>query len=72
MVGEKNTIGLSIKHAPHWHTYWKTRATRLSDQRSPGKVPAGYGVGDFDWPTPKRLATGPIINFGYEGRCCYR
>ena len=66
MVGEKNTIGLSIKHAPHWHTTGKP-----GDSGYPTKitwqVPAGYGVGEFDWPTPKRLATGPIINFGYEG-----
>ena len=56
VVGEKNTIGLSIKHAPHWHTYWKNPGDSGYPTKITWQVPAGYGVGDFDWPTPKRLA----------------
>ncbi len=67
VVGEKNTVGLSIKHAPHWHTYWKNPGDSGYPTKVTWQVPTGYGIGDFDWPTPKRLATGPIINFGYEG-----
>ena len=66
-AGEKNVIGLSIKHAPHWHTYWKNPGDSGYPTKITWQLPSGYGVGDFDWPTPKRLATGPIINFGYEG-----
>ena len=65
--GEKNVIGLSIKHAPHWHTYWKNPGDSGYPTKITWDVPSGYGVGEFDWPTPKRLATGPIVNFGYEG-----
>ena len=67
VVGEKNVIGLSIKHAPHWHTYWKNPGDSGYPTKITWAVPPGYGVGEFDWPTPKRLATGPIVNFGYEG-----
>ena len=67
VVGEKNFIGLSIKHAPHWHTYWKNPGDSGYPTKITWEVPSGYGVGEFDWPTPKRLATGPIVNFGYEG-----
>jgi len=67
VVGEKNTIGLSIKHAPHWHSYWKNPGDSGYPTKITWQLPAGYGVSDFDWPTPKRLATGPIVNFGYEG-----
>ena len=67
VVGEKNVIGLSIKHAPHWHTYWKNPGDSGYPTKITWDVPSGYGVGEFDWPTPKRLATGPIVNFGYEG-----
>ncbi len=67
VVGEKNTVGLSIKHAPHWHTYWKNPGDSGYPTKITWQLPTGYGVGDFAWPTPKRLATGPIINFGYEG-----
>ncbi len=67
VVGEKNVIGLSIKHAPHWHTYWKNPGDSGYPTKITWDVPSGYGVGEFDWPTPKRLPTGPIVNFGYEG-----
>ena len=67
VVGEKNTIGLSIKHVPHWHTYWKNPGDSGYPTKITWDVPAGYGIGDIEWPTPKRLATGPIVNFGYEG-----
>ena len=65
--GENNVIGLSIKHAPHWHTYWKNPGDSGYPTKITWDVPSGYGVGEFEWPTPKRLATGPIVNFGYEG-----
>ncbi len=67
VVGEKNSIGLSIKHAPHWHTYWKNPGDSGYPTKITWQAPAGYGMGDFDWPAPKRLPTGPIVNFGYEG-----
>ncbi len=67
VVGEKNVVGLSIKHAPHWHTYWKNPGDSGYPTKITWDLPSGYGVGEFDWPTPKRLATGPIVNFGYEG-----
>ncbi len=66
-VGEKNIIGLSIKHAPHWHTYWKNPGDSGYPTKITWQLPVDYGVGDIEWPTPKRLATGPIVNFGYEG-----
>jgi thiol:disulfide interchange protein/DsbC/DsbD-like thiol-disulfide interchange protein len=66
-VGEKNVVGLSIKHAPHWHTYWKNPGDSGYPSKITWQLPAGYGVGDIEWPTPKRIATGPIVNFGYEG-----
>ena len=67
IVGEKNTIGLSIKHAPHWHTYWKNPGDSGYPTKITWQLPAGYGVSEFDWPTPKRIATGPIVNFGFDG-----
>ena len=67
VAGEKNTVGLSIKHAPHWHTYWKNPGDSGYPTKITWEVPAGFGIGDIEWPTPKRLATGPIVNFGFEG-----
>lgn len=60
-------LGLVIRHAPHWHTYWLNPgdsglATSLS-----WTLPAGAKVSDIRWPTPKALPFGPLTNYGYDG-----
>ncbi len=65
--GQSSRIALSIKHAPHWHTYWKNPGDSGYPTKVTWDLPPGYSVSAFDWPVPKRLATGPIVNFGYEG-----
>lgn len=65
--GQSIRLGLSIKHAPHWHTYWKNPGDSGYPTKVTWELPAGYSVSGFDWPVPSRLRTGPIVNFGYEG-----
>ncbi len=65
--GKSARIGLSIKHAPHWHTYWKNPGDSGYPTKVTWELPAGFSVSEFDWPVPQRLRTGPIVNFGYEG-----
>jgi thiol:disulfide interchange protein/DsbC/DsbD-like thiol-disulfide interchange protein len=65
--GQTTRVGLSIKHAPHWHTYWKNPGDSGYPTKVTWALPAGYTVSEFDWPVPQRLRTGPIVNFGYEG-----
>ncbi len=67
IAGQSARVGLSIKHAPHWHTYWKNPGDSGYPTKVTWALPAGYSISEFDWPAPKRLATGPIVNFGYEG-----
>ncbi|MGL4234399.1 MAG: protein-disulfide reductase DsbD domain-containing protein, partial [Casimicrobium sp.] len=64
--GQTSRIALSIKHAPHWHTYWKNPGDSGYPTKVTWELPAGYAVSEFDWPVPARLRTGPIVNFGYE------
>ena len=47
VAGEKNTVGLSIKHAPHWHTYWKNPGDSGYPTKITWDLPAGYGLGDI-------------------------
>ena len=65
--GQPLWLGLRIDHQPHWHTYWKNPgdsglATSLS-----WTLPQGFSVSDIEWPTPRQLPVGPLMNFGYEG-----
>ncbi len=65
--GQATRIGLSIKHAPHWHSYWKNPGDSGYPTKVVWHLPPGVRVSEFEWPAPKRLPTGPIVNFGYEG-----
>ena len=61
-------LGLSIEHAPHWHTYWKNPGDSGLPTTLNWQLPAGVTAGDIAWPTPQRLPVGPLVNYGYEGR----
>ncbi len=60
-------LGLKLEHIPHWHTYWKNAGDSGLPTSLSWKLPAGVRVGDIEWPTPKKLPIGPLLNFGYEG-----
>ncbi|MFN3630649.1 MAG: protein-disulfide reductase DsbD family protein, partial [Casimicrobiaceae bacterium] len=60
-------LGLAIRHAPEWHTYWVNPGDAGYPPRVDWKLPAGSRVSGFDWPAPKRLAVGPVINYVFEG-----
>ena len=30
------------------------------------KLPSGFAAGDIEWPAPKALPVGPLVNYGYE------
>lgn len=60
-------LGLLIEHQPHWHTYWRNPGDSGLPTRLEWTLPAGLAAGDIDWPAPKRLPIGPLLNYGYEG-----
>ena len=60
-------IGLALQHIPKWHTYWRNPGDSGLPTRIDWDVPAGASVGDIEWPAPKRLPLGPLVNYGYEG-----
>ena len=66
--GKPLWLGLLIDHQPHWHTYWKNPGDSGLPTTLGWTLPAGVQAGDIQWPTPRRLPIGPLMNFGYEGR----
>jgi thiol:disulfide interchange protein len=60
-------LGLRLEHIPHWHTYWKNAGDSGLPTNFSWTLPAGATAGEIDWPTPKRLPIGPLLNFGYDG-----
>ena len=66
--GAALSLGLKIEHQPHWHSYWKNPGDSGLATTLAWTLPAGVQAGDIEWPTPKRLPVGPLLNYGYEGR----
>jgi thiol:disulfide interchange protein DsbD len=65
--GRPLDVGLVIRHDPHWHTYWRVPGDSGLPTTIDWKLPAGFAAGPIEWPVPKRLPIGPLMNFGYEG-----
>ncbi len=65
--GKPLALGLRIDHQPHWHTYWKNPGDSGLPTRLEWTLPAGFQPGEIEWPTPRRLPIGPLLNYGYEG-----
>ncbi|MDP1646952.1 MAG: protein-disulfide reductase DsbD family protein [Rubrivivax sp.] len=66
--GKPLWLGLLIDHQPHWHTYWKNPGDSGLPTTLAWQLPAGVTAGDIAWPTPQKIAVGPLMNYGYEGQ----
>ncbi|MBC8119580.1 MAG: thiol:disulfide interchange protein, partial [Burkholderiaceae bacterium] len=65
--GQPLTVGLRLKHEDEWHTYWLVPGDSGLPTQIKWQLPAGFSASQIDWPHPKRLPVGPLMNFGYEG-----
>lgn len=65
--GTDARLGLRLRHAPHWHSYWINPGDSGLPTRLAWTLPEGWRAGDIDWPLPQRFAVGSLQNFGYEG-----
>jgi thiol:disulfide interchange protein DsbD len=64
--GKPVAVGLHLRMAPHWHTYWKNPGDSGLPTRIRWTLPEGWKASDISWPHPKPLPVGPLLNFGYE------
>lgn len=66
--GKPFTVGLRLKMAPHWHTYWQYSGDAGLPTKIEWELPAGFKAGPIQWPAPEKLVSpGDIINYGYSG-----
>src|SRR5437763_10781984 len=65
--GKPFTIGLLLRMAPHWHTYWALSGDAGLPTELKWKLPSGWEVGEIQWPIPlKTIDLGDIETYGYE------
>jgi thiol:disulfide interchange protein len=64
--GETVWAALRIELDPGWHTYWRNPG----DSGLPGAMtwamPTAVTAGEIQWPAPKRIPYGPLMNFGFD------
>ena len=64
--GKTVMVGLQITHQPEWHTYWMNSGDSGQPTDLQWTLPAGVTAGEVQWPTPKKIPIGSLINYGYE------
>jgi len=62
------TVALEEKIAADWHTYWQNPGDAGSPSQIEWRLPPGWTAGPIQWPVPKRLPVGPLMDYGYEGK----
>ena len=64
--GDANNVGLYFKLEPGWHVYWKNPGDAGEPPHIKWTLPQGVTAGPLQFPIPKRLPLGPLMDFGYE------
>ncbi|HMI96508.1 MAG TPA: protein-disulfide reductase DsbD domain-containing protein [Micropepsaceae bacterium] len=60
------TVALNEAIRKTWHTYWVNPGDSGAPTAITWHLPPGWTAGEIQWPYPKRLPVGPLMNFGYE------
>jgi thiol:disulfide interchange protein len=65
--GKSFTVGLLLRMAPGWHTYWKFSGDAGLPSEIKWNLPNGWKVGEIQWPIPlKTTDPGDIQTYGYQ------
>ena len=64
--GKPFTVGLLLRMAPGWHTYWKFSGDAGLPTELKWKLPPGWKISEIQWPIPlKTIDPGDIQTYGY-------
>jgi DsbC/DsbD-like thiol-disulfide interchange protein len=66
-AGHPLNLGLRFELEKGWHVYWINPGDSGEPPQVEWHLPAGFTAGAIEWPTPQRLGTGSIVDYGYEG-----
>jgi thiol:disulfide interchange protein DsbD len=65
--GQAFQLGLRIRLAPRWHSYWRHAGDAGAPTEFSLTLPEGTQAGPIAWPTPQAIPFGPLMSFGYYG-----
>ncbi|HEY4125282.1 MAG TPA: protein-disulfide reductase DsbD domain-containing protein, partial [Rhizomicrobium sp.] len=66
--GERVPVALELVMKPGWHTYWINPGEAGAPTELKWKPTPGWQGAELEWPYPKRLPVGPLMDYGYEGK----
>ena len=69
--GEPITVALRLVLQKGWHTYWRNPGDSGLPTTLAWTLPAGIEAGPIEWPAPRMLPVGPLVNYGYEGEALH-
>jgi thiol:disulfide interchange protein len=65
--GKSFAVGVLLRMAPDWHTYWKFSGDAGLPTEIKWNLPPGWKVGEIQWPIPlKTNDPGDIQTYGYQ------
>jgi DsbC/DsbD-like thiol-disulfide interchange protein len=64
--GHKFDLGLHFQLEKGWHIYWINPGDSGEPPRVQWQMPSGLSAGEIKWPTPRRLGSSSVADFGYE------
>ena len=66
--GKPFRLGLLLRMAPGWHTYWENPGDSGLATKFDPQLPDGFSTGPIAWPLPKRIVEpGDIQVYAYKG-----
>ena len=67
VAGKPFTVGLLLRMAPGWHTYWRFSGDAGLPTEIKWQLPDGWKAGEIQWPIPlKTNDPGDIQTYGYQ------
>jgi thiol:disulfide interchange protein len=69
--GQSFTAGLYFKLDRGWHVYWINAGDSGEPPSIKWTLPAGITAGPLQFPAPKRLPLGPLMDFGYDNEVLF-
>jgi thiol:disulfide interchange protein len=69
--GQQFMAGLYFKLEPGWHVYWLNAGDSGQPPSIKWQLPAGISAGALQFPAPRRLPLGPLMDYGYENEVLF-
>jgi thiol:disulfide interchange protein len=65
--GQPFHLGLLLRLAPGWHTYWRNPGDAGASPNLHLTLPPGSTAGPIAWPAPRVVREGPLTTYAYTG-----